>query len=253
MFIWTALIVLLAVAIFAPHPKKIDVEKEASRTGTPALQTVSSTASGDNPPYTIDLEYPKLTGLRDTNIQNSINAGITKDVDASVSNFKSILEPSIADLPDVKNGLTMRYKETYLSPAILSIELESSTYTIGSAHDSTFVDTLTYDMRTGKEVGLKDLFKPGSDYLAIISTYAIKDIARQLQIDPKDAEGMQEIQSGAAPVASNYKNFLIAKDGLIIVFDRYQVAPGAAGTPQVVVPYALLEKDVNPAGLLAAL
>ena len=48
----------------------------------------------------------------------------------------------------------------------------------------------------------------------------------------------------------NYENFLIAPQGLVIIFNPYQVAPGAGGTLRAVGPYAVLDLFVDPVGVL---
>ena len=82
----------------------------------------------------------------------------------------------------------------------------------------------------------------------------IPEIIKQLEISSNEEEGSEElldwVREGAAPKAGNYRNFLIAKDGLVIVFDPYQVAPGVMGIISVAVPYALLDRLMAPTSLL---
>jgi len=106
---------------------------------------------------------------------------------------------------------------------------------------------VNYDLKTGKQLNLSDLFKPGSKFLQVIATYAIADLKKQSQ--EKGSELPDDlIQSGAGASAKNYRSWKITRKGLGINFDPYQVGPYAAGAHYVLVPYATLKEVINPEG-----
>jgi len=51
------------------------------------------------------------------------------------------------------------------------------------------------------------------------------------------------IDYGTAPVPENFKNFNFNSYGLTIYFQRYQVAPGAAGSLTVMIPEAVMRQN----------
>ncbi len=249
---WIAILALILILIFLPGPQKIGVENPAPAANNPALVQQKISVVGQNPPYVVDVEYPELTGLADSGILAEVNQDISSGINGMVGSFKNGgLGQPIADLPNAQNNLTGRYTVSYVSPYILSFEEDSSAYMIGDAHPDEQADTYNYDLRSGKRLALADLFLPGANYLQILSAYAVPNLASQLGIT-SEGPSLDLIRSGAAPTAANYQDFLIGQDGLIIVFAKYQVAPGAAGILRVTVPYSLLNKVMDPAGILGA-
>ncbi|MBO5730548.1 MAG: DUF3298 and DUF4163 domain-containing protein [Treponema sp.] len=52
-----------------------------------------------------------------------------------------------------------------------------------------------------------------------------------------DSNLQEMIQAGTEPVPENYQIFTVSEKGLTIYFQKYQVAPGSAGTQAVLIPY----------------
>lgn len=59
---------------------------------------------------------------------------------------------------------------------ILSLTIGNYAFTYPSAHGLTIVKGLTFDVNNGDGIELKDLFKPGTDYLKVISDIVYKQI-----------------------------------------------------------------------------
>ncbi len=250
--IWSVLGILILLFIVLPRPKKIDVDAEPGQKAAaiPTVEKATIAEEGKNPPYVIDIEYPKLVGTDDPAIAEAVNKSIALELDAAVRDLKQNMDWPPEEIKDVKNGLTIRYEVAYVNPNILSVALNESEYIAGAAHPQNLISTLNYDLRTGKRVRLADLFTKGSDYLKRLSDYAIPELAKQLEVPAEDKDRMDEITSGAAPRPDNYQEFLIAKEGLVVVFNTYQVGPYAIGAPRVAVPYALLQPITDPTGIL---
>lgn len=94
--------------------------------------------------------------------------------------------------------------------------------------------TRTFDLETGAVVELSDVFIEGADYLNRISEYArgyfTEDIIGQ-------AYHEEMLISGTEPVAENFSSFVLNKEGIIFFFPKYSIAPGAAGSFQMTLPY----------------
>jgi hypothetical protein len=240
--------ILIILFFFLPRPEKKDVEKPAQTPGIPRVEEATKNQEGKNPPYTIDVQYPKLMDTADAKMADKINADISREIDRAIASLKQNAGP--VGSGDEKNGLTVRYEVAYLNSSIFSLALNESEYIAGAAHPDNFVTTMTYDLRNGNRIALGDLFDKDSDYLKIISDYSISALKKQMEVGDDEEDRIETINSGAAPTAQNYKNFLIAKEGLVIIFDTYQVGPGAAGIQRVAVPYSILEPVTNIGGLL---
>ena len=48
---------------------------------------------------------------------------------------------------------------------VLSLSLSNYTYHYHAAHGMTYIKSLTFDLQKEKQCKLKDLFKPGSNYI----------------------------------------------------------------------------------------
>lgn len=52
---------------------------------------------------------------------------------------------------------------------------------------------------------------------------------------------LEMLKEGTKPTKNNFKNFMFSKEGLIVYFERYQIAPYYYGDYHVVIPYDKLK------------
>jgi hypothetical protein len=200
--------------------------------------------SSEKARWAVDIHYPQLEGPA-KGIE-AFNARAREVAEGWAAGFKKNLA-EVADMPKpVKSSSVVDGGFTVLSAAngVISVRLTGMSYLEGAAHPSHSIATLTYDLRTGKEVALGDLFTPGSDYLGAISAFCLKKLNH-------DDLATGEWRAGAAPKAENYARWNITPDGLLVSFDEYQVGPYAIGQPEVLVPRADLAAVARGGGALA--
>ena len=149
-------------------------------------------------------------------------------------------------ITEFSNGSSLDVKYTLISQIdeLWSFKFDFSFYSDGAAHPGLNSTTLNYDLAQGRELALSDLFLPNSNYLETISNYCITELRKQPFADVFTTEG-------ALPTLDNYRNWNITPKGLMITFDAYQVAPGAAGPQTVIVPYDQLKNLIAPEGPLS--
>ena len=177
----------------------------------------------------VDGNYPQIYGLKDVETQKVVNA--------KVKGFVSELQKKALDQ---KLSIALFYKISLLNDNFFSVKFETDANNIEAtfAHPDTQIFTFNYDFKNKKELCLRDLFQPNTNYLKPIAKIAINDLMKQEQVDPVKAKNLVNwIKTGAAPKPENYKNFLLTEDKLIIVFSYYQVGPRPFGTPMVEIPY----------------
>jgi len=249
-----ALILLLACASLAPAaptatPALTATSVPPTSTLVPLYQqvTLTSVASEtDNkaPDYKLTLQTPTLTGSDDPRVK-AFNDQAAAVIQQAVDDFKNNVN-SMPSVP-VSNGssLDVQYKLLSQPRNILSIKFEMMGYVNGAAHPYHLNPTLNFDLESGKELSLADLFLPNSDYLSPISKYCVA------QLNTRDIGFTDTFTQGADPKPDNYKNWNITADGLLITFDEYQVAAYAVGPQTVVIPYSELKSLINPQGALA--
>ena len=220
-----------------PIPTAIPIPTE-----TPRFSTQSINETSEAPKFTIDFEYPQL---ENTTAQAAFNTATQNFSDPTIAAFRQEVDENeewrANNFPDFGNDLYVRYTTTYQDNALASFRFSLSTYIAGAAHPSTQIHTITFDIISGQAVALGQLFNPGSNYLEIIANACIDDLRRQ---------DLLHWEEGAQAIQDNYQNWNITANGLLITFNDYQVAPHAAGIPEVTVPYGILQPVANPDGLL---
>lgn len=188
-----------------------------------------------SPRYTIKIQYPYL-------LADGKADAFNQDVDGKVQAMTAEIKKNAADseewrlqnLSDAYSTLTVNYSLPYAAQDVYSVSMVVEIYYAGAAHPMNYVLPVNFNLRTGKVLTLADLFKPGSDYLKIISDYCTQQLTEQ----HKDVFIFPE---GALPTEENYQTWTMRYDGLLVTFNPYQVTPYAAGRIDVLVPYYLLK------------
>jgi hypothetical protein len=203
--------------------------------------------------YEISAQYPQLTGGNNPNFEK-FNQTARELVVKKVAGFKKDMAGQEDEEPrpegSMGSDLTVGYTVELAQDDLMSIKFDVGSYYQGAAHPNSYSDVLNYDLKNGKQLKLSDLFKPGAKYLQAISSYCIAELKKQMKANDGSVDN-QAIESGAAATAKNYQSWTIAKRGLGITFDAYQVGPYAAGPQFVLVPYSNLKDLINPDGPIA--
>jgi hypothetical protein len=203
--------------------------------------------------YEISAQYPQLTGGNNPNFEK-FNQTARELVMKKVAGFKKDMAGQEGEEPrpegSMGSDLTVGYAVELAQDDLMSIKFDVGSYYQGAAHPNSYSDVLNYDLKNGKQLKLSDLFKPGAKYLQAISSYCIAELKKQMKANDGSVDN-QAIESGAAATAKNYQSWTIAKRGLGITFDAYQVGPYAAGPQFVLVPYSNLKDLINPDGPIA--
>lgn len=209
-----------------------------------AIQASALEEAGENPPYDITAQIPALQGSNDPRVQ-TFNALLNQIVQNQVDSFRSDVL-AFAPNPPLTGGssLDIQYSLVGQRGDIWSLKFDISFYSDGAAHPGHSSVTVNYDLASGREIYLDQLFFPGSPYLQVVSDYCKAELAA------RDI-GFDGFSGGADPLPENFQRWNLSNEGLIVVFDEYQVAPYAAGPQVVTIPFAALQSVANPDGVLA--
>ena len=130
--------------------------------------------------------------------------------------------------------LNIDYEIVFLSESHMSLYFVENKY-LGSSQSVKTIYTYNYNLLQERQLALKDLFKGSSAYLEIISQYAhdrlINDNVLNVSLDE------EWVLKGSTPLESNFKQFLLNKDGITIIFEKYQIGPAFIGEPSLNIPY----------------
>ncbi len=95
----------------------------------------------------------------------------------------------------------------------------------GGAHGNSVVITKNIDARTGKILGLKDLFLPG--YEGALEEAIVRDLCEQYGARDLDALRNQHFFMGIDPYAPD--NFIIGRKDITFIYSPDEIAPHAVG------------------------
>ena len=207
--------------------------------------TMSSTSRVETsltpaPVYTLKAQIPVLQGSSDARVTN-FNDEMSLLTQEEIAKFKD--NASEVRVPTGSTGSSYEQQYTLLSPPgnLISLQFQIKIYIYQTSRPRVHTRTVNYDLETGKDVTIDQLFLAGSDYLTRISNYCVT----QLKGRPID---FASYFNGAQPNLQNYGNWNITPEGFQITFAEGQVA---ATQQQVVVPYAELQAVIDPHGPLA--
>jgi hypothetical protein len=200
--------------------------------------------------YEIDTAMPQLAGAGDARVEK-FHQAVTNLVAPRTGEFKKVVDETAREEAAAKqdaksslppNSLSVSYEVTAANKDFISVLFSFHEY-LGGAHPNTITESFNYDLNRNAPVSLADLFTPNSNYLKVISDYAIKEL--------KKLDTVSGVENGAGPKIGNFHSWNITPTGLKITFDPYQVGPYAAGPHEVVVPYSVLKPIIRQDGLLA--
>ncbi|MFT7557638.1 MAG: hypothetical protein ACI83D_000303 [Planctomycetota bacterium] len=110
---------------------------------------------------------------------------------------------------------------------------------MGGAHGISTITSFTYDRSSGKRILLHDFVTKRQ--LVTLSNLAEKTLLNQIGI--QSDQGF--ISSGTEPRYDNFDTFFLTPEGVVFVFQMYQVAPYSAGVPEILIPYEQFEKETG--------
>ena len=239
-------------SVLIPTPTVPVPTEPATQTAAPLLSEqvtlvsvpfIETNPGASFPSYSITAQTPQLTGSDDPRVlafNQRISSLVTSEVDAYRKSFQ--------ELPLTPNSNGSFLEATYVIASqigdLWSFKFDFSFYADSAAHPGLNSRTLSYDLGQGRDLALSDLFLPDSNYLELIAEYCLNELHKQPFAESSSLDGAQ-------PTPENYRNWNIEPGGLMITFDAYQVAPGAAGPQMVVVPYGALTAIIDPMGPLA--
>lgn len=184
--------------------------------------------------YELSVTTPKIEGLVNEELQNKLNS----EFKAQAEEVRELFEKDAADLKKefgdetVHMGIEFDYDVKTDNDNILALDV----YTFYASGSSTSIHKYyTINKHTGELYTLKGMFKDGTDYVTPISDYIRSEMER------KNAEesGLFFLED-FDKIAEN-QNFYINNDGdMVICFGKYEIAAGAQGTPEFVIPNNLI-------------
>lgn len=197
----------------------------------PGVTSIRSLPGNDI--YQADMDIPEIAGEPELNtlINNQINSWY----DEFISDAE--LNSQIAKEYGQPFTFENQWKVPLNNEECTSVLLTAYQFT-GGANGIDYMASFTWNKITQKIMPLESFLplvmtEPSLESLAQICR---KELTAALSAE-NDSNLQQMILAGTEPVAENYQIFTISDAGLTIYFQKYQVAPGSAGTQAVLIPY----------------
>lgn len=193
--------------------------------------------------YEIDVRYPQIVGA-DTPAIRKINqhmkALATAKYQWPLNESQEDVRKDQERLPGTYNSVNLDYEVSVATESFLSIFFTGYSYGVGAAHAVQESESLNYDLASGSELKLADLFKSGSKYLEFISDYCIDELSATAGVPDRLNKGR------LAPLAKNFENWHITSGGISFNFDACEIFACAEGDQSVEIPFSDLKSLFAP-------
>ena len=185
--------------------------------------------------YEIKVETPKIEGLIDEETQKKLNDEFAEQAQSVIAGFEQSVKELKAEFGDetVHMGMEYNYDVKTDNDDILAID----TYVYyASGSSMTVHNYYTIDKHTGEIYTLEGLFKDGADYVTPISDY-IKNEMKRLNAEEGGMFWVDDdVFEGFEKIAGDQNFYINNEENIVICFDKYEVAAGAQGSPEFVIP-----------------
>lgn len=195
--------------------------------------------------YQADVSVPRLVADES---ETGSAAGIKRSVDKINREVDLLTERLIKQFEaDVKygesyGGVTVSHKVLTNTEQWFSLRID----VYEAAGSSNFYSYFYHiNKRTGDIAQLKDIFKQGSDYRAVISNEIKKQMKKEMDADPDLVYWLNdpEMKDGNFKEIQENQKFYFDKYGnIVICFDKYEVAPGYMGPSEFTIDSRVIDK-----------
>lgn len=137
------------------------------------------------------------------------------------------------DFPFRQFEAYIAYVVPYNQNCAVSLYFDQYEYA-GGAHGLTTRTSDTWNMQKSKKIQLSDLFPHKSNVGEYVTSYITEHIVKSAE-----GEKSQYFEDYEKLVKDNFKagSFYLTKEGVVIYFQQYDIAPYAVGLPEFLIPY----------------
>lgn len=183
-----------------------------------------------------EIEAPVIKGLEDEKLQQVLNEKYMEESRALYDSFMEEMGPIVEEGGHM--GVDSGFVVETDTDRILSIG-RYVVNTVGSSSTTFSYDTI--DKEEGLLITLPSLFT-GDTYVERISTYLKEEMRRRMAADEGQVYWIdQEMVEGFDTIDPQQSFFLTEEGKLVIVFDKYEVAPGYMGVQRFEIPTKVIE------------
>lgn len=196
-----------------------------------AFSTFTSSYRG----FSAKIVTPVVDGLADKKAERALNDKLMERAFAFIAQYEDEVSNMLKENPD--NQAHMGFESNFIVKTNNNRTLAFDVYEFTVAGSSSTVHRLyVLDKKKGALITLKSLFKKDADYVAALSKYIKKEMERRNAQDGAmfwvKADDIQPFKT----IKPDQNFFISDAGGIVICFDKYEVAPGAQGSPEFEIP-----------------
>ena len=211
------------------------------------------TYKNDTKGFEANVKVPEIEGT-DSEAASKVNHQIEDYVDKLIAEHEDaiwnnkISKDEYGEMLTNKKSLDTQYTVLTDTDRLLSIRLDT---TIVMASSNAFSQIYHIDKQSDKEITLKDLFKEDSDYVNLLSKDMKKQMREQMKADENiiyfiDSDDMTELDFDK--IKENQNFYVNKKKQLVLVFDKYEVAPGYMGQVEFIIDSCIWNDALSSLG-----
>lgn len=190
--------------------------------------------------FEANIDVPKIEANGNDNIKDAVSK-VNKSVEEYTNELIAQYEADMkASNGEGNYAVDTSYKVINDTDNIFTLRIDT---TVAMGGSNSFSKFYHINKKTGDVIELKDLFKENSDYVTLISNSIKEQMEEQMAKDESITYfyNLEDAEAWNFEAIKPDQNFYFNTDGeLVLVFDKYEVAPGYMGEVEFTIP-----KDVT--------
>lgn len=161
---------------------------------------------------------------------------LNSKIEETYNDIISKFEKNVQDLKlledNRKFSLNVNFTEYTYNNYISFLITYSCDY--GGAHPDIDVVTVNYNKKDKEFVDINKLIEKNKEILSVFSNISYESLKDKIE----EKEDSNMLKQGTSPIKNNFTKFVFSKDGIILFFPNYSIAPYYLGNFEVKIPYS---------------
>lgn len=161
---------------------------------------------------------------------------LNSKIEETYNDIISKFEKNVQDLKlledNRKFSLNVNFTEYTYNNYISFLITYSCDY--GGAHPDIDVVTVNYNKKDKEFVDINKLIEKNKEILSVFSNISYESLKDKIE----EKEDSNMLKQGTSPIKNNFTKFVFSKDGIILFFSNYSIAPYYLGNFEVKIPYS---------------
>lgn len=190
----------------------------------------------------LSVKVPEVTNTGNPEMEERVNKQIEERISKTTEQLykdsaqvREMMKKENLKSLTAKTEVTIDYKITCNRNNLLSFQVMTN-YQLNTSMQE--YQTFNLDLSTGEDITLQDLF--GSDYEKIINSNVRKQIKERKEQDENASyfDGTMGFQG----IRKNQPFYIDDKGNVVIIFEKYSIAPGYMGTQEFKIPCSQIQE-----------